>query len=204
MNNPTTYDSPLRRAQADLTRQLILETTLRLIVGGVEGVTMQLVAREAGVALRTVFRHFPTREDLLDAAWHALNAQLGEMPDLAGIDDVTAFIPELFGRYAGIEDQIRAVMLGSAMQASRRRHGSVRARKMRQAIEGAMATGDERSRRMAASVAYILTIPIASILLKDNFGLTTDEASHAVAWAVRALAETYAENPDALLEKDPS
>jgi hypothetical protein len=57
---------------------------------------------------------------------------------------------------------------------------------------------------MAASVAYILTVPIASILLKDNFGLTTDETSHAVAWAVRTLADAYAENPDALLDKDPS
>ena len=204
MNDASTYDSPLRRAQADQTRQRILETTLRLIVGGVEGVTMQLVAKEAGVALRTVFRHFATREDLLDAAWHALNAQLGEMPELAGIDEVSAFIPELFERYAAIEDQIRAVMLGSPMQASRRRHGSVRARKMRQAIEAAMAAGDGRSQRMAASVAYVLTVPIASILLKDNFGLSTDEASRAVAWAVRTLADAYAQNPSALLDKDPS
>ena len=83
MNEGAPYDSPLRREQAEQTRSRIVGAAVELIVGGVEGLTMQEVAKAAGVALRTVFRHFPTREDLLDAIWRALQVRMGDTPDLA-------------------------------------------------------------------------------------------------------------------------
>ena len=45
---------------------------------------------------------------------------------------------------------------------------------------------------MAASAAYTLTVPLVSIVLKEAFGLSSSEAGHACAWAVRALAAAYA------------
>ena len=83
MNAVATYDSPLRREQAEQTRSRIVGAALDLIVGGVAGLTMHEVAKAAGVALRTVFRHFPTRDDLLDAVWQALQTRMGHTPDLA-------------------------------------------------------------------------------------------------------------------------
>jgi hypothetical protein len=45
-----------------------------------------------------------------------------------------------------------------------------------------------------------------SIVLKEAFGLSSAEAGRASAWAIRSLAQAYAENPEALtsetLEKD--
>src|SRR5262245_37487344 len=110
MNEAAAYDSPLRREQAEQTRARIVAAALDLIVGGVEGVTMQQVAQAAGVALRTVFRHFPTRDDLLDATWQSMQVRMGETPDLATMDELMSFLPQLFGRYADLEDQIRGAM----------------------------------------------------------------------------------------------
>lgn len=203
MNDGNAYNSPLRREQAEQTRLRIVAATVRLIVGGVEGLTMQQVAAESGVALRTVFRHFATRDDLLDATWMALNEQMGEVPELRGMNDLTAFVPELFARYGRMEDQIRAVTFASTMTNSRLRRGSARSRAMRAAVEAEFQAGDERARAMAVATAYTLTIPTASILLKDNFKLSSDEAGRAVAWAIRVLAEAYAKDPEALTKKDP-
>lgn len=187
MNTKRTYASALRDEQAQLTREKILATAAALVTGGVDGVTMQSVAKASGVALRTVFRHFPTREDLLDATWNRLNAQLGETPELASGAALAAFLPELFARYGAIEDQIRAVMFSSLMQPSRRRQGSDRRRKVMAALERAIDTGDARADAKARSAAYLLTIPTAMLFLKDNYGLSTEEAAEAAAWAVEAL-----------------
>jgi len=200
MNAVATYDSPLRREQAEQTRSRIVGAALDLIVGGVAGLTMHEVAKAAGVALRTVFRHFPTRDDLLDAVWQGLQARMGETPDLATMDDLTGFMPELFGRYAAMEDHIRGAMFSQTFVSSRQRLGADRARKMRRAVAAQFTGGDERGRAMAASAAYTLTVPLVSIVLKEAFGLSSPEAARASAWAIRTLAAAYAENPEALKE----
>jgi AcrR family transcriptional regulator len=202
MNVAATYDSPLRREQAEQTRARIVEAARMLVVAGVEGLTMQQAAKEAGVALRTVFRHFPTREDLLDAVWQAMNQQMGETPHLGSLDELMSFVPELFGRYESVEGQIRGAMFARTFEASRQRLGSDRARKMRQAVSAQFVGGDERSRAMAASAAYTLTVPMVSIVLKEAFGLSTPEAARAVAWAIRTLTAAYAANPNALMQEN--
>jgi AcrR family transcriptional regulator len=198
MNKIASYDSPLRREQAEQTRSRIVGAAADLITGGVEGLTMQEVAKAAGVALRTVFRHFPTRDDLLDATWQALQVRMGDTPDLATLDELVRFVPELFGRYAAMEDQIRGAMFARTFVSSRQRLGSDRARKMRKAVAAQFTGGDERSRAMAAAAAYTLTVPVVSIVLKEAFGLSSPEAGRASAWAIRTLAAAYAENPEAL------
>jgi AcrR family transcriptional regulator len=145
-----------------------------------------------------VFRHFPTRDDLLDATWQALQARMGDTPDLKTLEALTGFVPELFGRYGAMEDQIRGAMFAQTFVSSRQRLGSDRARKMRRAVAAQFEGGDERTRAMAASAAYTLTVPLVSIVLKEAFGLSSEEAGRASAWAIRALAAAYADNPDAL------
>lgn len=203
MNEVSPYDSPLRREQAEQTRARIVAAALELIVGGVEGLTMQDVAKAAGVALRTVFRHFPTRDDLLDATWQALQVRMGETPDMATLDELTGFLPDLFGRYGAMEDQIRGAMFSRTFESSRRRLGADRARKIRRAVAAQFTGGDARAQAMAASAAYTLTVPLVSIVLREAFGLSAPEAAQACAWAIRTLSAAYADNPQALKPEAP-
>ena len=74
----STYASPLRERQKADTRALILETVERLLTGRSLGeLSLATVALEAGVTERTVYRHFETREQLLEATWSAVNEAIG-------------------------------------------------------------------------------------------------------------------------------
>ncbi len=64
------YHSPRRQQQAAATRQAILEAALRLFEQrGYPATTMEQVAAEAGVALKTVYVAFQTKSGLLRALW---------------------------------------------------------------------------------------------------------------------------------------
>jgi AcrR family transcriptional regulator len=64
------YHSPRRQQQAAATRQAILEAAQRLFERrGYPATTMEQVAAEAGVALKTVYHAFATKSGLLRALW---------------------------------------------------------------------------------------------------------------------------------------
>jgi AcrR family transcriptional regulator len=81
------YDSPRRREQAAATRRAILEAAQRLFErDGFAATTMAAIAKEAGVALKTVYVAFETKSGLLRALWHLLlrgdedDVPIGERP----------------------------------------------------------------------------------------------------------------------------
>src|SRR3954451_16215423 len=76
------YDSSRRRAQAEATRVDILAAAQRLFEsGGYAATTMDAIAAEAGVALKTVYVAFETKSGVLRALWnHLLRAGRDEVP----------------------------------------------------------------------------------------------------------------------------
>jgi AcrR family transcriptional regulator len=76
------YDSSRRQAQAAATRRDILDAAQRLFERqGYAATTMEAIAAEAGVALKTVYVAFETKSGLLRALWnHLLRARRDEVP----------------------------------------------------------------------------------------------------------------------------
>jgi AcrR family transcriptional regulator len=67
---PRSYDSRRRQAQAAATRQAILEAADGLFArDGYVATTMEAIATEAGVALKTVYVGFGTKAGLLRSLW---------------------------------------------------------------------------------------------------------------------------------------
>jgi AcrR family transcriptional regulator len=65
-----TYNSPRRQQQARATRRAILDAAERLFVrDGYPATTMEAIANEAGVSLKTVYVPFSTKSGLLRALW---------------------------------------------------------------------------------------------------------------------------------------
>ena len=90
----------LRERKKEQTRQLIAETAWRLFADrGFEQVTVAEVARQAQVAVATVFNYFPTKEDLFFFRLEAFEARLvdavGDRP--AGEPALAAFRRALEG-----------------------------------------------------------------------------------------------------------
>src|SRR5687768_14856880 len=79
------YHSPRRREQAAATRRAILESAQRLFEEqGYVATTMDAIALETGVALKTVYSAFVTKSRLLRALWDFLLK--GDQDDAAVAD----------------------------------------------------------------------------------------------------------------------
>ena len=76
------YHSPRREEQAQATRMQILDAAERLFLKDGYGATsMSAIAKEAGVALKTVYLAFETKAGLLRQLWHrSLRGGAGDVP----------------------------------------------------------------------------------------------------------------------------
>ena len=57
------------RADAQRNRERLLATALKLFTFSKEEVTLSAVAEQAGVGIGTLYRHFPTRDALVEAVY---------------------------------------------------------------------------------------------------------------------------------------
>jgi AcrR family transcriptional regulator len=64
------------RADAQRNRQRLIEVARREFAAGEGKVSLEAVARAAGVGIGTLYRHFPTREALVEAVYRAERARL--------------------------------------------------------------------------------------------------------------------------------
>jgi AcrR family transcriptional regulator len=64
-------DTPRVRADAQRNRQRLLEAAARAFAERGPDVPPQVIAKQAGVGVGTLYRHFPTREELIDAAYRS-------------------------------------------------------------------------------------------------------------------------------------
>src|SRR5271154_596781 len=77
---------PAQTARSERTREALRQAALvRFLAQGVEGTSAEQIAADAGVSLRTFYRHFTSKHDLLfadyDAGLHWFRRALSERPD---------------------------------------------------------------------------------------------------------------------------
>ncbi|HEY1917799.1 MAG TPA: helix-turn-helix domain-containing protein [Streptosporangiaceae bacterium] len=78
----------MRRADAARNRSHLLDVATRVFASAGPEPSMRAIAREAGVGIATLYRHFPTRESLVDAVYHD---QVTRLTD--GARDLLAQLP---------------------------------------------------------------------------------------------------------------
>jgi AcrR family transcriptional regulator len=66
----TEADARALRADAARNRDTLLAVATRVFASSEAEPSMRAIAREAGVGIATLYRHFPTRESLVDAVYH--------------------------------------------------------------------------------------------------------------------------------------
>lgn len=73
----------LRKPRADAlrNRERVLEAAKTVFTAGGPEASLEAVARQAGVGIGTLYRHFPTREDLFEAVYRREVEQLSELAD---------------------------------------------------------------------------------------------------------------------------
>ena len=76
MSNPDSPRAP--RADAQKNRDRLLDAALALFTASKAEVTLSAVAERAGVGIGTLYRHFPTRDALVEAVYRSEVDRLGD------------------------------------------------------------------------------------------------------------------------------
>src|SRR3954464_15216912 len=134
----------LREQHAQATRERILAAVADLLERDtLEELTVPAVAEASGVSLRTVYRYYPTREELLEAAGRWIGDELLQHPyprDLDEVADLYEAGARDFDERPGLVRALAFSELGRRVRGYRRRE---RLETLRQALRAELtALGD--------------------------------------------------------------
>ena len=183
------YSSPIRQEQAALTHRRIVDAAIAMIADrpGSE-ISHESIGRAAGIAVRTVYRHFPTRSNLLDEVWEELDERLGlsKLPTTSSAA-IIEFVPQLFGRLNVNSDIVNALITSSTGHEMSRRTGERRLQAIRQALAHETDQLPRTERNRLIGLVRVLTSPMTWHILSQKADMSRDEPAQTVTWALRQL-----------------
>jgi len=186
------YRSALRREQAGATRGRILDAVRDLLVESKSSLSIPEIAARAGVSEPTVYRHFPNREALFEAAAEAVSAHLGAPPEPSEADDlpiVAIALAEYFGRNAS---WLRAALHEPALRPIRMAGRRRRLERFRAMLAPRLAHLQPRDRDIAFAAFGAIARSETWDCLTREFGLSSDEAGLAKSSALSARLDALA------------
>jgi len=189
ISSPTRkYSSELRAEQHDQTRLRILEAAAELMADPTQPeLTFAAIGKQARISDRTVYRHFPTKEGLLEAFWAYVNTQLGmaEYPETTRA--LLAVMPSVYAGFDARAGLIRAHLASPAGRELRQRIAPKRRQLFLRMLDGYAAGLPPKSKRRACAVVQLLFSPRAWDSLEENWDMDGREAAEACDWAIRTL-----------------
>jgi AcrR family transcriptional regulator len=185
------YDSPARLEAKQDTRERILDAVVDVVTReGVHAFTVQNVANAAGVSHRTVYRHFATREALLDGLDELLvrrGLAAGLIPEIVELDDLSGLVREIFTAFDAHRDGMRAYVVISIALGRRVPGFDERTRLFREHVARSFPglTPDEVAE--AGSVLRLLVGSRTWYLLTQEQDMSTTAAARAASSAIAAI-----------------
>jgi AcrR family transcriptional regulator len=185
---PRAYSSELRVQHAENTRGRILDATVRVMARGIASVSIPAVAREAGVSIPTVYRHFGTKADLLAAVYPHIERRAGFDQVVAprSIDGLRDGVRSIFERLESFDDLARAAMASPAAEESRRLNMPDRLALTRRLADSIVPPLSKADRDRIARLMVVLTASASLRMWRDHLGASVDQAADDVEWVVRA------------------
>ena len=180
----------LRDRRKSETRELIIDAVLEMVADNAfDRETHDELARRVGIARRTVYRYFPSRDSLVEAAWERVNthpAGLGySLPT-----DAASVINTLEDFFQTAEDNRLAVMVAMTTPTGRAARATVRAERAaawRSALAAEIAALPEGERDLPLAVLQLIRSGFAWLEMSDQWQLSVDQMVISVRWATRVL-----------------
>jgi AcrR family transcriptional regulator len=183
------YRSELRAEQATETRKRILDAAVRVSATGVASLSIPAVAREAGVSVPTIYRHFATKRDMLAAVYpHVVRESgLDELVMPRSMDELRDGLRTYYERTDSLGDLARLAMAGPASDEVRRLNMPRRLAIFRRVADSIVPTPSQADRDRIARLLVILTASSALRLWRDQLGSSVEEVADDVDWVIRAV-----------------
>jgi AcrR family transcriptional regulator len=170
------------------TRERILAAVADLLErGDAEEVTVPAVAEASGVSLRTIYRYYPTREELLEAAGRWIGDELLKHPYPQELDEVADLYQDGardFDERPGLVRALALSQLGRHVRGYRRQE---RLEAIRRSLRAELTELSEPELRRAEAVLSYLHNMLAYTTLREENGLSGEEIGEAIGWAIRTL-----------------
>jgi AcrR family transcriptional regulator len=183
------YHSPLREAQAAATSQRILEAVGVVLERGEEP-TYALVAEAAGCQERTVYRHFPTREQLAAAFWDWQYSILGPRDWSLGTEaELVALIDRSFRAFDEHPELVKAMLHTRHGRDARLSENDERRAMAQRCVDDAVPGLSRRQRRQAAAATQLLFSAAAWEVLRDYWDMDGEQSAATVSLALTAMFE---------------
>lgn len=192
------YRSILREEQAAKTRERIEKAAAALIdaTRNPEAITFKAVAQRARVTEMTVYRHFPTREDLLRGMWRQLNTRMGTGIGMPG--NVEALLTQhaaLFTGFDKVAPHIEASITTPQGREMRAALNEYRRRAFRAIVDELAPGVKPEARTRAAAILQLLHSAHAWMSLREQWGMDGREAGAATRWAIDIVLEHLRKKP---------
>lgn len=197
MTETRPYKSPLRERQARQTKLMLLEAAAEEIVAnGQSGMTMSAIADGAGVSERTVYRHFPDRQALIDGLTEWVDGELAERlgrnfedPGDFTLDELIDQAHRVFVTMEEIGMPAEAMVIASQSGEPKAERHRRRNQMFDELFSRELADIDETVRREVFAVTRVLFGSHTWYTMTRELGLTAEEAGEAVSMTIRHLLD---------------
>ena len=185
------HQSSLRADLAEETRRRILNAAIaQLADESASALTIPEVARRAGVAVRTVYRYFPTKDELLQSAGSEFDERVGFREFADAVEKLEPQLRELYLRFANEEQSVRAALDSRAGREVRSRTRPGRMRTLERTLAPLLDGLDIEERRRAVALVYLFFSAQTWRLLLDYAGMTTDQAAETASAGLTAVLDS--------------
>jgi AcrR family transcriptional regulator len=177
----------LREEHKAATRQRIVRAVTELLADHhPAALSIPAVAARSGVSIPTIYRYFPTKEALLDAAaMFGLESRgLGIAVDLSAID---RWVQQTWSELQKNLPMVKAQHMSALGQDMRRRRGEQRASEVRAGLRNSDIDPDSDAGRRLEALVTLLISSSAFLQLHDTQGVSPDEAIAYASWAITEL-----------------
>ncbi|MDP3737041.1 MAG: TetR/AcrR family transcriptional regulator [Hyphomonadaceae bacterium] len=188
----------LRDAHKDLTRTRILDAALEFLADNpLEELTIAGVAKRAAVTERTVYRHFSTREELVEQLWrHVIDrAASGD-----GFPDTPEWLVRQprtkFPSFDAEEGVTRFLVFARQGQQLRLVANEERQAAALKAVGAARPDLGPAKRKELAALCQLLDSSFAWVSLKDYWGMDGKTSGPMASEAIQVLLQSYGRGPE--------
>jgi AcrR family transcriptional regulator len=206
---PTGYSSPVRDEAKEATRARIIDALVRVVLDdGIHAFSVATVAKRAGISHRTVYRHFASREELLEGLSEALDSA-GPPDDVRQwhgtpmFDHARAGAEGLFGVLDKMRDRATAeIIIGVALRHNTRGKRERWARVQAEVKERfpALTSGEQLA---GAAALRALLSSNSWFHLCVQLGVPTDAATEGISRALVLVLQDLAQRNEARARKKP-
>lgn len=183
-------EQEVRSSQQEARRRVILEALAEIVQEeGIHAFSVQKVADRAGLSHRTVYRYFPSREDLLEGLLQYTegvgNPEGRTVP--FSLDTLPHDMADLFDKFEQAATLVEATAVGALVMDSQPEARAARDRTAIEQVEASISPDHRVSAREAAGVIRYLANSLAWLVLRRQLGLDREGAQRAIEWALEVL-----------------